>query len=308
MLKHIFLLLSIFCLSVCSYAIKPQTYEFAVVDGDTLRMDVYAPEGADSGRPAVLFAFGGAFKGGTRNDAQYVPFMEFLAANGIVAISTDYRTTLAKNPALLRSAEGIALAFVTAVSDAVSDFHLATRYIIRNAEKLGVDSGKIIASGSSAGAITALQAEYSLCNGAATVLPKGFGYAGVISFAGAVLSDGPLAWQRKPCPIQLYHGDADHNVPFATLNAGAVSLCGSATIAKSLADNAVPCEFFTFPGADHRICTAPMTDNLYDILGFIKRIDAGKETLSVTATVSLPGSTHSPAREITMEDLIKANL
>lgn len=307
-MKHITLLFTLLCLTISSFAIEPRTYEFAVIEGDTLRMDVYMPTETGERRPAVIFAFGGGFRGGSRNERLYASYMSFLAENGVVAISTDYRTTLYKNLELLKTAEGTVKAYASAIADAVSDFFTATHYVIRNAEKLGVDPDKIIASGSSAGAITALQAEYSLCNGVATILPVDFRYAGVISFAGAILSQGAFAWATKPCPMQLYHGDVDHNVPFSTLSAGPVSLCVSETIAKSLADNAIACEFYTFAGVDHRISNSPMADNLYDILGFIKRIDSGKESLSLNAVVNTPGVPVTPARKTTIEDIIKANL
>lgn len=306
-MKHIFILLAL-SLSITSFARQPLTYDFAVVDGDTLRMDVYMPENAQQPRPAVIFAFGGAFKGGARNEPQYVAFMNFLADNGIVAISTDYRTSLTKNPQLLNSPEGLISAFSGAVTDAVTDFLTATGYVIGHAGELGIDPDKIIASGSSAGAITALQAEYTLCNSPAPILPGRFHYAGVISFAGAIFSPGSLTWNGSPCPMQLYHGDSDYNVPFATLSVGPVSFCGSATIARSLADRQVPCELYVFPGLDHRISGSPMTDNLYDILGFVKRIDAGTETLSIDAEIRRPGSPVTPAPQITLDDIVKANL
>lgn len=308
MMKHICLLLTLICLSVSAYAREPRTVDFAVVEGDTLRMDVYMPDDTAASRPAVIFAFGEAFRGGARNDSQYIPFLNFLADNGIVAISTDYRTSLTKNPGLLNSPEGLIGAFTGAVTDAVSDFLAATGYVIANADDFGIDPNKIIASGSSAGAITALQAEYTLCNGGAALLPDGFGYAGVISFAGAILSPGGLTWMERPCPMQLYHGDSDHNVPFATLSVGPASFCGSRTIAESLAAIAVPCEMFTFCGVDHRISVSPMADKLYEILGFIRRIDAGSESLSIESRIHRPGEDATPAPAITLDDIIKANL
>ena len=51
-----------------------------------------------------------------------------------------------------------------------------------------------------------------------------------------------------------------------------------------------------------------MIDNLYDILGFVKRIDSGKESLSVNAVSNVPGVPVAPAAQITLEDIINANL
>lgn len=308
-MKRFLTFLGLISIVLSSHAVEPRSYEFAVIGNDTLRMDVYMPDDTCAAHPAVLFAFGGGFTHGKRNDSHYTEYFNTLADNGIVAISTDYRTTLAKDPQKLTSADGFAQALTGAISDAVSDFYTATCYILQNAEQIRVDTGKIIASGSSAGAITALQAEYGLRNGqAAGIFPQEFNYAGVISFAGAIFSSGSMYWQNKSCPMLLFHGDADRNVPYDRLSAGPVSLCGSATIARSLASKAVPCEFYSFAGADHVIATSPMTDNLYDILGFVKRVAEGKETLTINAVVTKPGATVNTAPVFSIEDYIKANM
>ncbi len=303
-------MLAAFVLAVVSvFGVNPTTVRYATIDGRDMMMDVYLPADTATAREAVIFAFGGAFIGGERNNAEDLEYFNFLADNGVVAISIDYRPTLKKNPQLLGSAEGIAEAFNNAVADAVSDFLTATSYVYFNAEDYGIDHNKIFASGSSAGAITALQAEYALCNGVRPpVLPETFNYAGVMSFAGAIFTRGPLTWTVAPCPMQLYHGDNDHNVPYGTLSWGPINFCGSASIASTLDEAKVPCEFFTFAGVDHRVAHSPMHDNLYDILGFIKRVGAGKERLSIKAMESLPGAPVTHPTKITIEDIIKANL
>lgn len=308
-MKRFLTFLGLVSLVLSCYAVEPRTYEFAVIDNDTLRLDVYMPDDTCSSHAAVIFAFGGGFTHGKRDDNRYTEYFNMLADNGIVAISTDYRTSLAKNPQLLTSPEGFAQALTNAISDAVSDFYTATYFVLQNAKLLNVDPGKILASGSSAGAVTALQAEYGLRNGQASgVFPQGFNYAGVISFAGAIFTNGSMYWQNNSCPTLLFHGDADKNVPYDRLSAGPVSLCGSASIARSLASQAVPCEFYSFAGADHDIALSPMTDNLYDILGFVKRVADGKETLTVNAVITKPGAKVNTAPTFTIEDYIKANM
>ena len=73
-----------------------------------------------------------------------------------------------------------------AVNIAVEDLFSATLFVLENAEQWQIDTEKIITSGSSAGAISVLQAENAICNrtSSAAVLPQGFNYAGVISYAG----------------------------------------------------------------------------------------------------------------------------
>lgn len=308
-MKRFLTFLGLIVLVLNCYAVEPRTYEFAIIGNDTLRMDVYLPADTANSHAAVLFAFGGAFTHGKRNDSSYLEYFKFLADNGIVAISTDYRTTLAKDPQKLTSTDGFTQALTGAISDAVSDFYTATYFILQNAERLTVDPGKIIASGSSAGAITALQAEYGLRNGQAPGLfPTDFNYAGVVSFAGAIFSVGSMSWSSEPCPMQLFHGDADSNVPYDILSAGSVNLCGSETISRSLAEISVPCEFYSFSGANHDIAISPMTDNLYDILGFVKRVADGKETQTINAVITKPGAKINTAPIFTINDYIKANM
>ncbi|MDE6327152.1 MAG: S9 family peptidase [Duncaniella sp.] len=312
-MKRLSLLLGLLIYVVSMRGATSATYDFAVVDGDTLRMDVYMPGCCLDGpaKPAVIFAFGGGFKGGERDNDSYKKYFDFLCSRGVAVISTDYRTSLAKaNPGELGSVEGFAKAVQGAVTDAVTDFYKATAFVLAHAGDWGIDPAKIIASGSSAGAITALQAEYVLANGGVPVgvFPEGFNYAAVVSFAGAVCTEGDIAWKSKPCPMMLFHGDADRNVPYDELGVGGVALCGSRTIATSLAGVGVACEFYTFAGSDHSIAISPMQDRLYTIFGFVNRICSGKERSSVNAFDFVPGVASDYQTEFTIADYIKANM
>ena len=59
------------------------TFDYAVKEGDTLRMDRYTLPAWDkeSRRPCLIFLFGGAFTHGTRNAGQYRPFFDYLLEN-----------------------------------------------------------------------------------------------------------------------------------------------------------------------------------------------------------------------------------
>ncbi len=312
-MKRILIVSGLFCILNNLFAATPVTYDFAVVDGDTLRMDVYMPDGeVKAPRPAVLFAFGSGFINGSRSNPDYACFFDFLADNGIVAVSTDYRTSLSKSdPESLGSVAGFAEALGGAITDAVTDFYTATGYLLANAGSLGIDPSMIIASGSSAGAITAIQAEYGLVNGAVPggVFPDGFNYAGLMSFAGAAVCSGDsLAWKAAPCPMMLFHGDADRNVPYGTVSAGGVSLCGSKTIAESLAGVKALCEFYTMAGADHSVAVSPMHDKLYTILGFIRHIQNGSLKTSLDAVEFVPGAPTDYETDFSISDFIRANM
>ena len=72
---------------------------------------------------------------------------------------------------------------------------------------------RIVIAGSSAGAMISLSAEWEICKGNG---PKGFRAAGVMSFAGAIMSDsGTPSYPSEPCPQLLIHGTADNFVPVA---------------------------------------------------------------------------------------------
>ena len=196
------------------------TYLYHKQDTCDLFMDVYDPaDGSEETymglqKPAVIFMFGGGFIRGTRDDESYNSWFRMMTENGYRVISIDYRLGLKGS-----SKVGIAQVNVldNAIHMAVEDLFAATNFIIENADQLGVDPSNIVISGSSAGAISVMQAEYEIANGSkwASVLPEGFNYAGVMSFSGAILSrNGKVKYATEPCPTLMLHGTADKLVPY----------------------------------------------------------------------------------------------
>ena len=206
-----------------------ETYVYEKRDTCDLFLDIYypakgSPQKIDGvQKPTIVFMFGGGFVAGTRDDQSYNSWFRMLTENGYRVISIDYRLGLKGS-----SKVGIAQVNVLdkAIHMAVEDLFSATNFIIDNAESLGVDPKNIIISGSSAGAISVMQAEYELANNTswASVLPQDFNYAGVMSFAGAILSrKGKVKYAKEPCPTLMMHGTADKVVPYkqiAVLNLG----------------------------------------------------------------------------------------
>lgn len=202
-------------------AITPDgTYMYERRDTCELFMDVYNPaEDSETTymgirKPTVIFMFGGGFIRGTRDDRSYHSWFRMMTENGYKVISIDYRLGLKGS-----SKVGVAQVNVLdkAIHMAVEDLFSATDFIIENAEQLEVDPSNIVISGSSAGAITVMQAEYELANRTAyaSVLPEGFNYAGVMSFSGAILSrEGKVDYATAPCPTLMLHGTADKLVPY----------------------------------------------------------------------------------------------
>ena len=224
-MKRIFtafmLLLAGFAASAQNSLLSPDgTYVYEKRDTCDLFMDVYDPaDGSEETfmghrKPTIIFMFGGGFVGGERDNQSYNSWFRQLTENGYRVISIDYRLGL-------KGASKMGIAQVNlldkAIHMAVEDLFSATNFILENAEQLGVERDNIVISGSSAGAITVMQAEYEVANRTsyASVLPQDFNYAGVMSFAGAILSrKGKVKYETSPCPTMMLHGTADKIVPY----------------------------------------------------------------------------------------------
>ena len=218
------LALSLVCTTAAKTAdnfISPdETFLFAQRDTCNLYLDIYNPaagskttfEGKE--KPTVIFMFGGGFIRGTRDDQSYHKWFRQLTSNGYRVVSIDYRLGLKGSNKV-----GIAQVNVLdkAIHMAVEDLFSATEFIIDNATELGINPNNMIISGSSAGAISVMQAEYELANRTswASTLPEGFNYVGVMSFSGAILSrEGKVDYKTAPCPTLMLHGTADELVPY----------------------------------------------------------------------------------------------
>lgn len=123
-----------------------------------LFMDVYEPVGDNaSARPAIVWAFGGAFIGGSREDSTLVAACESFARRGFVAVAIDYRlyTLLPIIP------DSFAIADV--VVKAVGDMKASIRYLRQDAATdnvFRVDTTRIIGAGASSGGIMAAHCAY----------------------------------------------------------------------------------------------------------------------------------------------------
>ena len=143
------------------------TYLYAERDTCNLFLDVYNPaKGSETTirgirKPTIIFMFGGGFLRGTRDDASYHKWFKQMTDDGYGIISIDYRLGLKGSNKV-----GIAQVNVLdkAIHMAVEDLFSATNFIIENAEQLNVDPKNLVISGSSAGAISVMQAEYEIAN------------------------------------------------------------------------------------------------------------------------------------------------
>ena len=285
MKRFLGLLVLIMTMATTMAQTKPTTYCFA--EGEQpLYLDHYRSIG-DGAHPCVLFAFGGGFSHGSRSNERYLPYFEMLLAEGFDVVSVDYRLGMAYT---LDKTEDVgplegAWAMYRSVNYAAEDVLRATKYILDNAEKLGIDTSLIVASGSSAGAIAVLQAENYISNHSrlAKILPEKFNFAGIIAFAGAIYSVlGDPDWDAVPCPVMLFHGNADRNVPYRKATILATGFYGSDYIAEQLHKKGATYYFHSAHYRDHDLALTPLTDNHDEIIAFLGRCVLGGEQMQYT--------------------------
>jgi len=87
-----------------------------------------------SGRPGIVFFFGGGWNGGS--PSQFYPHCEYLASRGMVAIAAEYR---------------VARKHGTSPRECVKDGKSAMRWVRAHAGELGIDPKRLAAGGGSAG-------------------------------------------------------------------------------------------------------------------------------------------------------------
>ncbi len=304
------LLLSVWAVCAEARNVSKQTLCYANKDGNELNMDIYSA--ADTLQPCVIYLFGGGFVGGTRDDKSALPYYDFLVSEGFKVVAIDYRLglkPLARKDAPKVSATGFRSMLVNSVDMAAEDLLDATAYVISHAAELGIDPSKILTCGSSAGAITVYQAEYYICNGHkyASVLPAGFNYAGVIGFAGAILErSGRFAWKQAPCPMMLFHGNADSNVPYGRMSLLGQSFYGSERIARSLTELDSPYWFYDANNVDHSLASTPRYLQREEIMIFVRRMALGGNRLIVHQTVDDTARAETKHR-FSIKDYIKSN-
>ena len=237
-------ILTLLTLLLCALSFaqgKKTTYMVAQRDTCDLYMDIYEPveiPGDTLYRPTILYVFGGGFITGRRDDPWVMPWFKLLNENGYRVVSVDYRLGL----------KGIRMRFdifhliesagytKKAVEMGVEDVFASVRYLADHPE-LGVDIDHIVIAGSSAGAMISLSSELEACNRTvrAEILPQGFHFAGVMSFAGAIMSDsGKPEYKRAPAPQLLIHGTADGAVEYEKMGFGRWGMFGSSYLVNKV--------------------------------------------------------------------------
>ena len=195
------------------------TVLYKKIDSTKLFLELYYPDNMVKGKeyPAMIFFFGGGWIKGNRE--HFIHHARHFAKRGLVSILADYRTEKSNR---------------TTPFESLKDAKSAIRFLRKNTARFGIDSGKIIAAGGSAGghlaASSALIEGYNessddisiSCIPNALVLfnpvidngPGGYGYERI----GNEYKDfSPLHnIQKGAPPTIIFLGDKDQLVPAET--------------------------------------------------------------------------------------------
>lgn len=251
-----FFLLFFFIFSL--FAQEKETHLYAVKDTSKLYMDVYVPKVQNERQSCLFFVFGGGFVGGKRDDNQVQKVKEYYTDKGYVVIAIDYRLGMRgqSNYSALIALKKFEAAIYMAAEDLIS----ALDYTLKNltdTKKYKINTKNILVMGSSAGAITALQADYAMCNGYlnSDILPADFHLAGVISYAGAIFSTHgkPKYKNCAPAPTLFCHGTKDRLVNYKKTQLANIGFFGSNAIAKQFKKNGYSYHIRRYPGLGHQV-------------------------------------------------------
>lgn len=176
----------------------------------------------DKKRPLVIGLQGSAFLNTCFPEPCYIKYSEnflepYFNSEGFATASIQYRLNSPFNIKSLKVSEE---KFRETEYKAVQDARRAIKYIFDNADKFGVDTNNVFLIGTSAGAITALNAVYLDEREAPKDLSDKFGklekrenIKGVISISGAI-SDLSFLEGDEKIPLMIAHGKDDRIVPF----------------------------------------------------------------------------------------------
>ena len=226
-----------------------ETFIFKKVGETEIRLHVVKPKDwkVSDRRPCLVSFFGGGWSSGT--PAKSITYAKWAAKYGLVGVAPDYRTRKR---------------FDAKPEDCVADGRAAVRWIQDHAKELGIDPGKIVVQGSSAGghvaAWTAIPdpvASDLASDPAPSPVPMGLillwpvtdtgtnGYGGPKRFENDEVRANNLSvtgrMHGKMPPTLVFHGTADATVKYANTEE---------FLAKMKA-NGNECELISFPGAPH---------------------------------------------------------
>ena len=305
-MKKLTLLLALLLAGMTAFAQDMQTYQYAERDTLNLYLDFYTPEHVHDSTICVVYVFGGGFIGGHRDGEFEKGYFKQLVDEGFQVAAIDYRLGLkgAKNLGIFNT-EPLKIAIDMATEDAIS----AIAYLLEHDKELKINKNYIVMIGSSAGAITSLQTDYTLCNGYlnSDILPQDFHLAGVVSYAGAIFSNqGKVQYRNhEPAPTMMYHGMADRLVPYKQISFMKMGFFGTDALVKRFEKFGYPYFARRFEGYGHSVAMGgPFTVD--DLVWFCRHYVYGKEKLQMDGTYqNLDPAAMPPFDIYTPKDLYK---
>lgn len=286
-MKRLFSLLIITSLTCfTAFSQEPdRSIVYAVDDSLILGMDLYAPQDAEPTHPCVIFIYGGGFTENNQKAESTRAFCRKLADDGFVTFAIDYRLGL--KGFVSHGKMGMIKPTRNAIQMAAEDLFRALDCILKNASDLRVDPEKIILTGSSAGAITALQADYELGNRTPMTaqIPADFRFAGVVSFAGAIFSsDGAVKYRvHPPAPTFFLHGTADRLVTYGSIRLFKLGFFGAKPLIKRFEKAGYPYIALRYKDEGHVVSTKIIKE--YDaLMWFIDKMALGKANYRIDVT------------------------
>ena len=180
--------------------VKSETFTYS----DTLQLDFYSSkQDMLAKKPLLILVHGGGFSSGKRDNPMEKEFCREMAKRGYAVASMSYHLTRkGKSFGCDYSSEGKIETFDSVTNDILD----ATDFLIQKSKNLKFDPSQIVLVGSSAGAEAVLNTVY---------MPNSskIKYAGVVSFAGALVSLEHLT-KETAIPSVFFHGKKDNLVPY----------------------------------------------------------------------------------------------
>ncbi len=222
----------------------PLKVRYKKIDSTQLYLYIWYPPDFQRGdrRPAIIFFFGGGWRVGSPH--QFTKQARYLARLGMIAMTADYRVEKRDH---------------TTPFEAVKDAKSAIRFLRSHALLLGIDPGRIVASGGSAGGHIAAAAgivpgleekgEDTTVSSRPNALvlfnpvfdngPGGYGYDRIGERYGEISPLHNIA-PGDP-PTILFFGDHDNLVPVSTIHA----------FRRKMLEAGNRCDLFLYPGQEH---------------------------------------------------------
>ena len=210
-----------------------------------LDMDIYKPAGDGRGRrPLLLMMHGGSFFIGNKNETGQSLWCRHFASLGYVAVSINYRMgfRLGKR------------AYCKAEDRAVEDADAALAYLLGRSD-LRIDSDRIFAAGTSAGAIVALRLAFRPAGNHPAIRAIGNFWGSVRDLSVLENASTPiLSFQATEDPIMPYRG----GYPFKKAAWGpsrifAPYMYGTGAVHERALQLGIHAEHHAYPMAKHRL-------------------------------------------------------